>query len=77
MSHPSLNPTAIWATLLSSCESSSIELPDEDPAIEYAEQMQDAGLLICTGEREWTLSSRGMSLLSAVEQLRDFSLSRL
>lgn len=77
MPQPSDNPTVIWAALLTSCEGSSIILPDEDPAIDYAEQMQGSGLLISTGEREWTLSSRGVELLSALERLRDFSLSTL
>ena len=45
--------------------------------IDYASQMQDAGLLICDGDNEWILSSRGLDLLCALDRLRDFSLSRL
>ncbi|WP_395735144.1 hypothetical protein [Prosthecobacter sp.] len=71
------HPTAIWATLLSAGEGSSFSLPEDDPALEYAEQMQGTGLLVCTGEREWTLSSKGMQTLTIVDGLRDLSLSRL
>jgi len=77
MSNPAEHPTVIWAALLVSCEGRSIELPEDDPSIEYAEQMQDAGILTCTGEREWTLSSRGMEMHTIIERLRDFSLSRI
>lgn len=70
------NPTLIWAALLTGGEG-GITLPEEDPALDYAEQMQDSGLLVCTGEREWTLSSRGMDALAVLERLRDLSLSRL
>ena len=77
MSNPSEHPTVIWAALIVSCESGSIELPEDDPSIDYAEQMQESGLLVCTGEREWTLSSKGFEMSAILERLRDFSLSRL
>lgn len=77
MSDPTLNPTLVWVSLLTSAESGCVKLPDEHPAIDYANQMQDAGLLICDGENEWILSSRGMDLLTTLERLRDFSLSKL
>lgn len=74
---PTSNPTLIWAALLTTGEHGRIKLPEDDPAIDYASQMQDAGLLICDGDNEWILSSRGLDLLCALDRLRDFSLSRL
>ena len=74
---PTANPTLIWAALLTMGEAGRIQLPEDHAAIDYASQMQDAGLLICDGDNEWLLSSRGMDLLAALERLRDFSLSRL
>ncbi len=77
MFNPSEHPTVIWAALLSSCDGKSIELPEDDPSIDYASQMQDAGLLACDGHNEWILTSRGCDALAALERFRDFSLSRL
>lgn len=77
MSDPTLNPTLVWVSFLSTGEYGRIQLPEDHPAIDYANQMQDAGLLICDGENEWILSSRGMDLLTTLERLRDFSLSKL
>lgn len=75
---PTTNPTLIWAVILTTAgEAGRIKLPEDHAAIDYASQMQDAGLLICDGDNEWLLSSRGMDLLCALDRLRDFSLSRL
>ena len=75
---PLSHPTLIWVALLTTGEGGArIKLPEDSDAIDYASQMQDAGLLICDGDNEWLLSSRGMDLLCALDRLRDFSLSRL
>lgn len=74
---PTTHPTLIWAALLTTGDGGRIKLTEDEPAVEYASQMQDAGLLICDGDHEWILSSRGMDLLCALDRLRDFSLNRL
>lgn len=71
------NPTVIWAALLTCAEAGRVKLPEDCNAIAHASQMQDAGLLICDGDNEWILSSRGMEALTLLERLRDFTLSTL
>ena len=75
MSNPATHPTVIWTALPCSGEAGTFTLAEDDIAIEYAEQMQGQGLLVCTGEREWTLSSKGMEMLAIIDRLRDFTLS--
>ena len=70
-------PTIIWCMLLCAAEGAVLKLPENHPAIPYAEQMQQALLLSCEGENEWILTSKGMDTLAALERLRDLSLTTL
>lgn len=75
MSHATHNTTTIWVALLTSCEGREMDLTDADTdALICAEQMRDAGLLQESEPHHFMLTSRGMSLLTLLERLRDWSL---
>jgi len=74
--HPTHNPVALWAALLSACEGRAMELPDGDPmAQKAATLMHAAQLLECTGPNCFTLAPKGEKLLKTLKRLREFSLS--
>lgn len=70
------NELAIWCMLLAKCESSMIDLTEADEeSLRVAALMTERGLLTETDPQTYTLTTRGMTCLCALERLKEFSLA--
>lgn len=71
------NDLVIWCALLVKCDSGVIDLIDADASsLRVAALMHERGLLdLVEPPFTYTLTSRGMACLAAVERLKEFSIA--
>lgn len=66
----------LWTALLVKCEGTFIDLTGEDAdTLRMAGLMTAGGLLLETEPQTYTLTSRGMLCLAALERFKEFTLA--